>query len=77
MTVAGQYLLVWDQIMQYMREHRYSIDLRDYLVTFDEDNYSYIVYFTKPTKQPTLGGGSTKVVVRKSDMHVNDFKFSR
>jgi len=76
-TLSGQYILAWDQVRQYMREHEYSIDLSDYLITFDEDDDSYIVYFTKPYKQPALGGGSGKAVVRKNDMHVNDFKFSR
>jgi hypothetical protein len=76
-TLSGQYVLVWNQVMQYMREHDYSIDLNDYLITFDEDNENFIVYFTKPVKQPTLGGGSAKAIVRKKDMHIYDFKFSR
>lgn len=76
-TLSGQYVLVWNQVAQYMRDHNYSIDLNDYLITFDEDDDAFIVYFTKPLKQPALGGGNAKAIVRKSDMHVNDFKFSR
>jgi hypothetical protein len=76
-TVSGQYMFVWNKVMNYMQENKFQIDMSDYLITFDEDNESYFVYFIKPYKQPVLGGGGAKVQVRKNDMHVYDFRFSR
>jgi hypothetical protein len=76
-TVSGQYLLAWDMVKDYMKVNAFQVDLGEYLITFDEDEGSYYIYIVKPSKQPILGGGSAKAQVRKSDLHVYDFKFSK
>ncbi len=76
-TLSGRYLLVWERVREYMKEKGFRIGPEDYLITFDEDDNSYFISFIKPRKGPLPGGGGARAEVRKSDMHVFDFRFSR
>jgi len=76
-TVSGAYLVAWDMVSRYLEERGSRVDLKDYLITFDEDEDYYIIYFVKPRLGPVVGGGGAKALVKKDTLEVLDFQFAR
>lgn len=55
--IPGTYLVVWNMVNEYINIHSKNFKLDDYIVSFDEDDSSFIVKFSKPMKEPVIGGG--------------------
>lgn len=75
--ISGHYLRVWDVFVKHASDEGYRMNLDDYIVTFDENDENYLIYFKKPTTTNMLGGGNGSCLINKQTMNVVDCKFAR
>ena len=76
-TVSGAYLEAWNAFERYSHTQDYQIDLKNYLITFQEDEESILIFFTAPRSDLVLGGGNGKCIINKSSMTVESCSFAK
>ncbi|GAB2197551.1 hypothetical protein [Sessilibacter sp. MAH4] len=75
--IHGEYLLVWNKVMEHLDNSDSKLKLSEYLIVFDETEDNYIVTFTRPFKKPILGGGVGEVIINKDTFEIIKFKLTR
>jgi hypothetical protein len=75
-SISGTYLNVWNIVYRYINTNSKNFKLEDYIISFDEDDSSFIVNFNKPFTEPVVGGGVGTCRVNKQT-HAVECKLTR
>jgi GH35 family endo-1,4-beta-xylanase len=75
--LEGRFLLAWNAAYKYVIDSGSKLDLNDYSIVFEESDSEYIFKFTRQFREPVLGGGVGKCIIRKKDLSIVDFKLIR
>jgi hypothetical protein len=76
-TISGVYLDAWNHFVTYSKSKNINVDLKNYLITFTENETEYLIHFKRPRTKMILGGGDGSCRISKVNMEIIEFKLSK
>lgn len=76
-TISGVYLEAWNHFTAYSKSKNINVDLKNYLITFTENETEYLIHFKQPRTKMILGGGDGVCRISKANLEVVEFKLSK